>query len=121
MQFNILETQNYMTNEPLVTHDKEPLKFTSFAINTTNIAHMMVDTNSCDTFEDRVIESIVHEISSNDQCREWMNDLKLRCREYIKHNGVKTVTIEEIWDVLRDQAFSTFPKNVELQLNEDFG
>lgn len=43
---------------------------------------------------------------------DWIQRMRLKCRTYIKTNGTKTTTVDEIVDFLRDDALKSFPMNV---------
>lgn len=76
-------------------------------------------TGSLDPFRMTEIEYVKSDIRDKIIDKGWLENLRLKCKEYIKNNGTKTTTVDEILDVISDEAFTTFPKDIMLELIED--
>lgn len=49
----------------------------------------------------------------------WKERMKLKCQSYIKQNGTKTTTVDEIMDNIEYEAFKTFPEAVKIQMESE--
>lgn len=57
-------------------------------------------------FVERVVKAnMLEELQDHD----WEEQMRLKCRAYIKNNGTKTISVDEIIDFLEEDAFKTFP------------
>lgn len=43
---------------------------------------------------------------------DWIEEMRLKCKAYIKNNGTKITTVDEVVDFLKEDALKSFPKNV---------
>lgn len=63
--------------------------------------------------EDNIYRNYLRSIMMEElEKHDWTEQLRLKCRAYIKNNGTKTTTVDEVVDFLKADAFKTFPKNV---------
>lgn len=49
---------------------------------------------------------------------DWKERMRLKCQSYIKQNGTKTTTVEEIMDNIFYEAMKTFPANIQAEIEE---
>lgn len=50
---------------------------------------------------------------------DWKERMKLKCQSYIKQNGTKTTTVDEIMDNIEYEAFKTFPGAVKAEMKSE--
>lgn len=49
----------------------------------------------------------------------WLESMRLKCRAYIKNNGTKIISVEEIQDFLIAEALGSFPKSLREEICEE--
>lgn len=50
---------------------------------------------------------------------DWIKPLRLKCKSYIENNGTKNLTIDELRDLVLQEAIDTFPQSIKDQLDEE--
>lgn len=63
-------------------------------------------------YHKNVGSEIKHVMNIELENHDWMKQMKLKCQAYIRNNGIKTTTDEEIADFLMEDAVRTFPQDV---------
>lgn len=71
--------------------------------------------SSVETIKDKMKEKIIEKLANHD----WLDRMRLKCRSYIKQNGTKTTTVDEIMDNIIYEAKKTFPANVQAEIEEE--
>lgn len=62
---------------------------------------------------DYLFKIIKSEIVDHLKEHDWMERMRLKARAYIKNNGTKSTTVDEVVEVLTKEALETFPMNVK--------
>lgn len=61
-----------------------------------------------DNLEDQIIEKLGHS--------DWRARMRLKCEVYLKNNGTKTTSFQEVEDFLIDEALKTFPQELREEI-----
>ena len=70
-------------------------------------------------FDKKMLESCKGMIREKLKDSQWLQNIRLGAKEYIKNNGTKTTTVDEIYCALKKEAFDTFPQDVMLKLIDE--
>lgn len=68
---------------------------------------------------ERMEQTIKMEMLERLEGRQWLNEMRLKCRAYIRNNGTKCTTIQEVLDFIKDDAIKTLPADVAEQMEEE--
>lgn len=50
---------------------------------------------------------------------DWLDQMRLKCKSYIKNNGIKSISLEEVRDFLLEDAIKSFPKTVREEMSDE--
>jgi hypothetical protein len=51
---------------------------------------------------------------------DWIRQMKLKCEAYIKNNGTKTTTVDEVVEFLAEDAVKSFPLDVRSICEDEY-
>lgn len=68
------------------------------------------------TFIQDVKEKTVSKLKKD---HDWMDQMRLKCKAYIKNNGTKIISVQEISDHLAHDAIESFPKHLKQELGDE--
>lgn len=71
--------------------------------------------------EDELVQDLKQKMLDKVAGSDWIRTVELLCNTYIDNNGLKTISSEEIFDHVIQQALSTFPKDVRQQMETEVG
>lgn len=50
---------------------------------------------------------------------DWLEEMRLKCRSYIKNNGTKTTSADEVYNQFIIEAIKSFPQPVREEISDD--
>lgn len=66
-----------------------------------------------------ILEDIKKKLNKKLEGNDWMERMTLKCQSYIEQNGVKTTTVEEIFDNIWYEAINTFPRPIKEEMEAE--